>query len=216
MAVPEAAAPTALLYALADSRLPVGGHVHSGGMEEAVTSGLVRDVASVRALLVRRLRTSGLVAASIVARRVAGELSAADADAVADARTPGTASRAASRAQGRGMVRLGRRLWPGGWDDVPARPHAATAFGELALRACAAPRDAAAVHLYTTLTCSATAAQRLLALDPADVAAVTVELTGLVDELAADACRGDRLASDPLLDLLAERHARRERPLFAS
>ncbi|PQM48056.1 Urease accessory protein UreF [Mycobacterium talmoniae] len=27
------------LLTLADSRLPTGGHVHSGGLEEAVTSG---------------------------------------------------------------------------------------------------------------------------------------------------------------------------------
>ena len=31
----------ATLLALADSRLPTGGHVHSGGVEEAVTSGLL-------------------------------------------------------------------------------------------------------------------------------------------------------------------------------
>ena len=35
----------ATLLRLADSRLPTGGHVHSGGVEEAVTSGLVVDLA---------------------------------------------------------------------------------------------------------------------------------------------------------------------------
>ncbi len=37
----------ATLLTLADSRLPTGGHVHSGGVEEAVTSGLLTDVATV-------------------------------------------------------------------------------------------------------------------------------------------------------------------------
>ena len=57
----------ATLLALADSRLPTGGHVHSGGVEEAVTSGLVADVVTLRAYLRRRIRTHGLVTASIAA-----------------------------------------------------------------------------------------------------------------------------------------------------
>jgi urease accessory protein len=66
------------------------------------------------------------------------------------------------------------------------------------------------------MTGSATAAQRLLALDPAAVAAVTFELSELCERTAAEA--GDGLAdlSDPALDTLAQRHAERERPLFVS
>ena len=37
------------LLTLADSRLPTGGHVHSGGVEEAVTSRLVVDLATLDA-----------------------------------------------------------------------------------------------------------------------------------------------------------------------
>ena len=55
----------ATLLALADSRLPTGGHVHSGGVEEAVTSGLVVDLATLRAFLRRRIRTHGLVPPTI-------------------------------------------------------------------------------------------------------------------------------------------------------
>ena len=44
------------LLTLADSRLPTGGHVHSGGVEEAVTSGLVVDLVTLRAYLRRRIR----------------------------------------------------------------------------------------------------------------------------------------------------------------
>ena len=53
----------AALLDLADSRLPTGGHVHSGGVEEAVTSGLVVDLPTLRAFLRRRIRTPGLVTA---------------------------------------------------------------------------------------------------------------------------------------------------------
>ena len=83
----------ATLLTLADSRLPTGGHVHSGGVEEAVASGLVRDVETVEAFLRRRIRTSGLVAASIAAAVCAGELEPTAADLEADARTPAPAAR---------------------------------------------------------------------------------------------------------------------------
>ena len=80
------------LLALADSRLPTGGHVHSGGVEEAVTSGLVVDLVTLEAFLRRRIRTQALVTASIAAAVHAERLAPTDADRETDARTPSTHS----------------------------------------------------------------------------------------------------------------------------
>src|SRR5690606_19276732 len=141
----------AILYALADSRLPIGGHVHSGGVEEAVASGLVRDLATVEAYLRRRITTSGLVAASLAAAVCAGELTETRADGEADARTPAPAARAASRAQGRGLVRLAKQIWPHeDWTRLSPRPHLSTAFGAVGAVAGIAPADLAGIAVYTT------------------------------------------------------------------
>ena len=207
----------ATLLVLADSRLPTGGHVHSGGVEEAVTSGLVVDLPTLRAFLRRRIRTSGLVTASIAAAVHAGTLSVSDADLEVDARTPSPAARSASRAQGRGLVRLARRVWPEwGWDAVGLKPHLGVAGGAVGAASGLLPEQTAISMVYTTMTGSATAAQRLLALDPGDVAALTFELSGLCDQTAAEAAKELADLSDPLLDLLAQRHVERDRPLFAS
>ncbi|OBB29163.1 urease accessory protein UreF [Mycolicibacterium peregrinum] len=207
----------ATLLTLADSRLPNGGHVHSGGVEEAVTCGLLTDVATLRAYLIRRIRTNGLVAASLAVAVHIGALDAADADAETDARTPAPAAREASRAQGRGLVRLARRVWPQqSWDTLGTRPHLPVAAGAVGAAAALDPGQTALSVVYTTMTGSATAAQRLLALDPADVAALTFELSGLCDEVAAEAVSGLADLSDPLLDVLAQRHTERDRPLFVS
>ncbi|BDY32181.1 urease accessory protein UreF [Mycolicibacterium mageritense] len=205
------------LLVLADSRLPTGGHVHSGGVEEAVTSGLVTDLAGLRAYLVRRIRSHGLVTGSIAVAVHTGVLSAAAADAETDARTPAPAAREASRAQGRGLVRLARRVWPDrDWDLLGRRPHLAVAAGRVGAVAGLDPPQTALSVVYQTMTGSATAAQRLLALDPGDVAALTFDLAGLCDATAAEAARGVADLSDPLLDVLAQRHTARERPLFVS
>lgn len=207
----------ATLFALADSRLPIGGHVHSGGVEEAVASGVVRDVATVELYLRRRIRTSGLVAASLAAAVCAGKSTAERAEAEADARTPAPAARAASRAQGRGLVRLAKQVWPGeDWTVLGARPHLSTAFGVVGQVCGATPEQAAAVVVYTTMTGAATAAQRLLALDPAAVAACTIRLGELCDRTAAAAATELAALSDPLQDVLAQRHLVRDMPLFAS
>ncbi|MEW2483992.1 urease accessory UreF family protein [Mycobacterium sp. NPDC049093] len=207
----------ATLLTLADSRLPTGGHVHSGGVEEAVTSGLLTDVATLRAYLVRRIRTNGVVAASLAVAVHTGALDAGAADAETDARTPAPAAREASRAQGRGLVRLARRVWPQQpWDTLGTRPHLPVAAGAVGAAAALDPDQTALSVVYTTMTGSATAAQRLLALDPADVAALTFELSGLCDEVAAEAATGLADLSDPLLDVLAQRHTERDRPLFVS
>src|SRR5690606_3385225 len=194
-----------------------GGHVHSGGVEEAVASGLVRDLPTVEAYLCRRVATSGLVAASLAAAVCAGELPEARADAEADARTPAPEARAASRAQGRGLLRLARQIWPHrDWSTLTPRPHLSTAFGAVGAAADVPPAEIAGIVVYTTLTGAATAAQRLLALDPADIAACTVRLAELCDRTAAEAATGPAALSDPLQDVLAQRHVLRDMPLFAS
>jgi urease accessory protein len=66
------------------------------------------------------------------------------------------------------------------------------------------------------MTGTASAAQRLLALDPGDVAALTFALAELCEQTAHIAAQGLADLSDPLLDELAQRHTQRERPLFAS
>lgn len=205
------------LLTLADSRLPTGGHVHSGGVEEAVTSRLVVDLATLEAYLRRRIRTSGLVTASIAAAVHRAELTVAAADAETDARTPAPATRLSSRAQGRGLLRLARRVWPAGdWDALGARPHLAVAAGCVGAVSGLSPDQTAQSMVYTTMTGTATAAQRLLALDPADVAALTFGLAELCERTAIEAADGLADLSDPLLDELAQRHTERDRPLFVS
>ncbi|MGV0836471.1 urease accessory protein UreF [Mycolicibacterium thermoresistibile] len=205
------------LLALSDSRLPTGGHVHSGGVEEAVTSGLVVDLGTLQAYLCRRIRTAGLVSASLAAAVHDGRLSFPEADRETDARTPAPAARRASRAQGRGLLRLARRVWPQhSWDTLGRGPHLAVVAGAVGAAAGLTPESTAVSLVYTTMTGSATAGQRLLALDPADVAALTFDLAALCDATAAEAARGLAELSDPLLDTLAQRHDSRERPLFVS
>jgi urease accessory protein len=207
----------ATLLTLSDSRLPTGGHVHSGGVEEAVLQGLVNDLATLRAFLRRRIRTCGMVTASVAAAVHAGTLSLPHADRETDSRTPSPAARQASRAQGRGLVRLAKRVWPEvDWDTLSTTPHLAVAAGVVGAASGLAPEQTALSIVYTTMSGSATAAQRLLALDPGDVAALTFELSPLCELTAAEAAKELSDLSDPLLDALAQQHSQRERPLFVS
>ncbi len=246
---------TAALLALADSRLPAGGHAHSAGTEQAVVDGYVTDEASLGTLLRRRLLTAGVVAAHLAAAACAAALPpagpddhAADhdpsgkdhgllhdhgreglrerlaaLDAEADARLPAPAARSASRAQGRGLVRVAALAWPSAaWAALPRTPHHPLAVGVAAAAGGSGPRDAALVALYLTATAPASAAARLLGLDPATVAVVLASLGPLQDDLAgaaaAAAASGQEVPceSDPLADLLVTRHAPRTDKLFAS
>ncbi|MBE7162645.1 MAG: urease accessory protein UreF [Williamsia herbipolensis] len=207
----------AMLLTLADSRLPVGGHVHSGGVEQAIADGAVVDAAGLEAYLRRRIVTGALVAGSIAAAVADGRLTPADAQVETDARTPSSAARAASLAQGRGMVRLARRRWPDhDFTGHTPRSHLPVIAGTVGALCGMSGRHVALVHVYTAMTGSATAGQRLLALDPADVAMITMDLAELCTQ-TADAAAADLAdLSDPVYDVLAERHERRDMPLFAS
>jgi urease accessory protein len=151
-------------------------------------------------------------------------------DAHADARTPSPAQREASRRQGRALLRAARIAWPraagmaglaaGGF---PGGPHHAVVLGAAAAAGGCLPLEAARIAAYQSVSGPASAAVRLLALDPMRAAGVLARLCGEVDEvagLAAAAARGplDDLPypSAPALDLLAEAHSRAEVRLFES
>ena len=99
---------------LADSRFPGGGHVHSGGLEEAAARGLVRTEEDLPAFLRNRLRTAGALAA-VFAAASAHQATEEDAawerlDEELDARTPSAAQRAASRSQGKATARAAKAM----------------------------------------------------------------------------------------------------------
>jgi urease accessory protein UreF len=77
------------LLLLADGRLPTGGHVHSGGVEEAVTDGRITRLSDLRAYLTGRLWTTGVVDAglAVAAARLAA-VSGADAGAAGSLARP--------------------------------------------------------------------------------------------------------------------------------
>jgi urease accessory protein len=232
---------TALM--LADSRFPGGGHVHSGGLEEAAARGLVSTEDDLPSFLLGRLRTAGelaavfAAAATHAARRQASPAFWRTLDAELDARTPSPAQRDASRSQGRGTL----RALSGAQRDVAAlegkqchiaslplgeRPHHCVVLGVAVGLGGGLPVDAAMAAAYLSVSGPASAAVRLLGLDPF---AVNATVLALSDELRAVADRAAAVAAlDPAelpapgapgLDLLAEAHKRKhekEVRLFAS
>ncbi len=198
---------------IADSRFPGGGHVHSGGLEEAVARRLVTDEASLRSFLIGRLRTAGALGAVFASAACRGRY--AELDAELDARTPSPAQRNASRVQGRGVARAARTAWPSAALTellrVTPRPHHPIIVGVLV----GEPFEAAQTAAYHAVTGPATGAIRLLGLDPFGVNAVLARLAPGIDAVAAMAAdHADTPPEDlpapsaPGLDLLAEAHDR--------
>lgn len=229
------------LLLLTDGRFPAGGHAHSGGLEAAVTHEGVRDIASLTAFLRGRAVTTGAVTAAFAAATCAA-LSAPPApgsgasvaallvqlDGELESRIPSPALRTVSRRLGRQMLRAGRTIWPSPALDelavaIPRSPHQAVVLGSVAAAAGLDAFAAAAAAVYDAVASPATAAVRLLGLDPFAVHAVLASLGPELDALTAS---GASHASTPpaelpawgapLLDILAECHANWEVRLFAS
>ena len=220
----------AALLLLADGRLPSGGHAHSGGLEQAIADGRVRTVADVGLFARGVLAGSGLTLAALAAVACAQAGHWATLCAEYDARTPSLAARSASAAQGRALLRTGRRVWPSaaletlaGFSDRPPLP---VVQGAVAFSAGLSPADVALACVHGMVTGVASAGVRLLGLDPIEVSGMLAGLTSEVDRIAllassfaeTDPRRLDLLpaTTGPLLDILAERHDDREMSLFAS
>jgi urease accessory protein len=227
---------TVLSLLLADARFPAGGHAHSGGLEPAHTSGLVTDLPSLELFLRGRLRTAGITTAGLAAAacRHPDPDSWARLDAEADARTPSPAQREASRRQGRALLRAARAAWPDApLPDAPARraaangtaagskaaggqasgPHHPVVLGAAVAAAGCGPQEAARIAAYQSVAGPASAAVRLLGLDP-------IAVSGLVARIVPEVDQVDYwdlpFPSAPNLDLLAEFHIDQEVRLFES
>lgn len=252
---------TGALLLLADGRLPTGGHAHSGGLEEAVAAGRVRDAATLAAWLSGRLATTGRVDAALAAAATAATAATTATtattavpkaattaehpperikflDAEAAARCPSPALRKASRAQGRGLLRAARRMWPDPGLDALFAWRADGVMWPVALGAVGAAIDAKPIEVATlaaqaSVSGPAWAATRLLGLDPFAVARCLADLAPQVDTVAghaADAGTHAAAAAEanagpdcdldaygaPLSEIGAQLHAAWEVRLFAS
>ncbi len=241
-----------LLLLLLDSRAPAGAHHHSGGMEAAVGTGLVANLAGLEDFCQTRLRTSARVAAAFAAaatrlqaeyaeRAVVPASSPAGSliqeewarlDAEFEARTPSEATRTASRQLGGGLLRLLRSVLPEAdlvtpWTlcagPDPKRPHHPLVLGAGVGLAGGSPELAGRAAALTACAGPASAAVRLLGLDPFAVQAMLARLAPAIDECAASAAQAAGQASSglpadgaPALDLLADYHLTAEVRLFAS
>ncbi|GAA3724972.1 urease accessory protein [Spinactinospora alkalitolerans] len=145
-----------------------------------------------------------------------------------DARCPSPVLRTTSRRLGRQLLRAGRAAWPHPVLDAPASspgrgPHQPVALGAVAAAARLQPDAAALAAAHDAVTGPATAAVRLLSLNPFTVHAVLARLGSQVHAVAADGARYAGTApadlparAGPLLDVSAEHHATWEVRLFAS
>ncbi|GHH29518.1 urease accessory protein UreF [Streptomyces lanatus] len=221
----------AALLLLADGRFPAGGHAHSGGIEAAIAHQAVHDTDSLQTFCRGRLHTTGLTTAGLAAAAAAG-VNPLLLDDAADARTPAPALRAVARRLGRQMMRAARATFPS--KDLErlaaARPqgaHQPIVLGLAARAAGLTPLDAAYAAAYENASGPATAAVRLLSLDPLDASSLLAHLSTDLDAVATAAARAaDRAtaegvdalpsASSPLLDITGEQHAAWTVRLFAS
>lgn len=236
MAAAMDAATFPAMLLLADGRFPSGGHAHSAGAEAAATLEGVRDIATLEEFVRGRLATSGAVAAAFAAAACAatskgGELTVLDAEFAA--RTPSPALRRAAHRLGRQVLRAGRSIWPDSRLDAlsgagpgapPVRgPYQPVAFGAVAAVAGLSPQGTAWACAHDAVLTPATAAVRLLGLDPYAVHRTVARLGDRITAVAEAAARHTESPpaelpaySGPLLDVSAERHATWEVRLFAS
>ncbi|HEY4455140.1 MAG TPA: urease accessory UreF family protein [Pseudonocardiaceae bacterium] len=215
------------LLLLADSRLPNGGHAHSGGVEMAVETGLLSTVDDLALFLRGRLRTAAPVPAAFSAAAALPIDDWLTWDRALSARIPSAALRTASRLQGAALLRTVAGMWPlpGGLLAL-GKPHQSLVLGAAVRAAGGDARDAALLAVHHLIGGACSAAVRLLGLDPLAVAAVQATLDA--EQLVRDAVRAAEIAVDtndpcslsavsgPMSELLAAAHAHQEVTLFAS
>src|SRR3954468_16524046 len=197
--------PLALL--LADSRFPSDAYAHSLGLEEAVNGGLT----GVPAFIAARLRLVAAADARFAVEARRGNV----LEAEWCARCPSPVLRDAARRLGAQLLRSASAIWPVDVERLP-RP---LALGVVAAAAGVCEEDTALLALYDDAATVASAALKLLPLDPA------ISARWLADLAPAMAVTARAIAVDdgPLpapaalaIELNAPIHLEQRERLFAS
>jgi urease accessory protein len=241
------------LLVLADGRLPTGGYAHSAGLEQAIRQGWVTDIGGLRDFLRGRLHTTGLMNAafavaawnavdeSILAEAAPATPSDAestpgpaatppaesallDLDAELIARTPSPALRRIGAWLGTLMLRSMRSIHPHPLlDGLPKDLQQPLVYGAVGRVLGLSDSDTAATILHEAVTGPATAAVKLMHIDPFQAHGAIIDLAADLDEAAdraTDFGRGDPAEipalSAPLSDFAAELHEGDNVRLFAS
>lgn len=215
---------------LADSRFPAGSYAHSLGLEQAVAEGL--DVDGVPAFLGARLRliATADAAISVAARRAARDGSEDELAALDDehaARCPSPVLRDISRRLGSQLLRSAATAWPAA-PSIDRYRAASTstprpvALGVVGAAAGCSDVDVATVAIYDDAATVASAALKLLGMDPALTARWLADLVPEIAEAAREVAADPRpVAEQPPpaaigVELAAGRHAVAEERLFVS
>ena len=226
-----------VLLLLADGRFPSGAHAHSFGLEAAVNAGLVEDVEGLSAWITGCMHSTWVVDATAAVRAArlgegagafhgAGGWRALDEEVMA--RLLSTHARRVSRALGRQLLRTGRAIWTDESMQAAAAVHrdgpsAPLALGAVTRAAGLSAGRAADLSVHHAVQSAATAAVRLLGLDPfavsrlvayiaPDIAAASVRAVACADRPGVDL----PTAGAPMVDLLLTHHQFADGRLFAS
>lgn len=236
----------AALLILGDGRLPSGGYAHSGGLEQAIRQGWVNDLDGLSDFLRGRLHTTGLMNAAFAVAAwnalaagggdlasegdwgvaVEGAVGAklADLDAELKARTPSPELRRVGAWLGTLMLRSMRSIHPHPLlEALPLGLQQPLVYGGLGRALDFDAGDTAAAVLHEAVTGPATAAVKLMHIDPFKAHGAIIDLAPELDEAALRAAEiglGDPAEipalSAPLSDLAAELHTEDNVRLFAS
>lgn len=196
-----------LTLLLADSRFPSGSYAHSLGLEQAVHDGL-RDVpAFIRAR--QRLVAESDARFAVEARR--GNVHEDEWYA----RTPSPVLRDAARRTGSQLLRAASAIW-----DVPvARTPRPLALGIVAAAAGVPDEDTALLALYDDAATVASAALKLLPLDPAVTARWLADLAPQLARTAREIANDHGPLPAPAavaIEINAPVHLEQRERLFAS
>lgn len=216
--------PELLQMLLADARLPTAGHTQSAGLEPAVAAGIrSAEVPEYIGLRLRTVTRVDAATAAVALYHLRHGLQLDDVEIAWAARTPSPAMRATSRAMAKGMQRLVRRLWP---DDPSIRvlPTGVSRPIVMAAAADVCRLDSVALARligYDDVQTVASAALKLLPLDPAEVTAWVLAALPAVDLLAGEVAALTSPAEIPAsgapqFEAWAEDHAVASRRLFSA
>ncbi|MCW2831524.1 MAG: putative urease accessory protein [Aeromicrobium sp.] len=216
--------PDLVLMLLADARLPTAGHTQSAGLEPAVADGLrAVDVPHYIALRLRTVTRVEAATAVVALHHFRQGLPLADVETAWAARTPSPALRATSRTMARALLRVVRRLWPEhpSVRSLPPRVSRSVVLAAVADACGLAPVALARLVGYDDVQTVASAALKLLPLDPADVSAWVLDALEAVGLLAIEV--GPLISPDsipasgaPQIEVWAESHASATRRLFSA